>query len=151
MTIDLAEADRMLAAARETGRTLGAVFQRRWWPAAMNVRRAIDEGQIGAPVLGQLPSSRFWRTKAYYERDAWRGRWDTEGGGVLTNQGIHAIDMFQWLMGGEAEEVVGRWSNQTHPYIDVEDTAAAIIRFRGGALGRALGHDLGPPVAEQRS
>jgi UDP-N-acetyl-2-amino-2-deoxyglucuronate dehydrogenase len=134
MTIDLAEADRMVAAARETGRTLATVFQRRWWPAAMNVRRAIDEGQIGTPVLGRCTLS-WWRTRAYYERDAWRGRWDTEGGGVLVNQGIHAIDMFQWLMGGEAEEVVGRWSNQTHPFIEVEDTAAAIIRFRGGALG----------------
>jgi UDP-N-acetyl-2-amino-2-deoxyglucuronate dehydrogenase len=134
MTIDLAEADRMVAAARETGRTLATVFQRRWWPAAMNVRRAIDEGQIGAPVLGRCALS-WWRTRAYYERDAWRGRWDTEGGGVLVNQGIHAIDMFQWLMGGEPEEVVGRWSNQTHPFIEVEDTAAAIVRFKGGALG----------------
>jgi predicted dehydrogenase len=134
MTIDLAEADRMLAAARETGRTLATVFQRRWWPAAMDVRRAIDEGLIGAPILGRCSLS-WWRTRAYYERDAWRGRWDTEGGGVMTNQGIHAIDMFQWLMGGEAEEVVGRWSNQTHPFIEVEDSAAAIIRFRGGALG----------------
>src|SRR5260221_14015133 len=73
--------------------------------------------------------------RPYYERDAWRGRWDTEGGGVLVNQAIHAIDMFQWLMGGEAREVVGRWSNLTHPYIDVEDNAAAVIHFAGGGLG----------------
>ena len=134
MTIDLAEADRMVAAARETGRTLACVFQRRWWPAAQRLRAAIDAGKIGAPVLGRCSLS-WWRTQAYYARDAWRGRWDTEGGGVLVNQGIHAIDMFQWLMGGEPEEVVGRWSNQTHPYIEVEDSAAAIVRFRGGALG----------------
>ncbi|HEV8634008.1 MAG TPA: Gfo/Idh/MocA family oxidoreductase [Chloroflexota bacterium] len=155
MAVDLAEADRMIRVSRETGRTLAVVFQRRWWPAARNVRRAIDEGKIGRPILGQC-SLTWWRTKAYYDRDPWRGRWDTEGGGVLINQAIHAIDMFQWLMGGQAassaegaasstegaasstegvEEVVGRWTNLTHPYLEVEDTAAALLRFRGGALG----------------
>jgi predicted dehydrogenase len=71
-------------------------------------------------MLGQCHLS-MWRPKAYYDRDAWRGRWDTEGGGVLINQAIHAIEMFQWLMGGQAEEVVGRWSNLTHPSIEVEE------------------------------
>ena len=138
MTVDLAEADHMIATARETGRTLGTVFQRRYWPAALKAKAAIDAGRIGAPILGVAQVS-FYRTQAYYERDAWRGSWEGEGGGVLTNQGIHTIDMFQWLMGGEPEEVVGRWSNLTHPYIDVEDTAAALIRFRGGALGVLTG------------
>jgi predicted dehydrogenase len=133
MTVDLAEADAMIAAAKEHGVTLGVIFQRRWWPAALRVRSAIDAGAIGRPVMGQCALS-WWRTKAYYDRDAWRGRWDTEGGGVLTNQGIHAIDMFQWFM-GEVEEVFGRWSNLTHPSIEVEDNAAAVLRFKGGALG----------------
>jgi UDP-N-acetyl-2-amino-2-deoxyglucuronate dehydrogenase len=134
MTVNLADADRMIAAAKETGRTLAVVFQRRWWPAAMKVRQAIDVGAIGRPMLGECHLS-MWRPKSYYDLDAWRGRWDTEGGGVLVNQAIHAIDMFQWLMGGEAVEVVGRWSNLTHPYIEVEDNAAAVIRFAGGGLG----------------
>ncbi|TAK25789.1 MAG: Gfo/Idh/MocA family oxidoreductase [Chloroflexota bacterium] len=133
MTINLVDADRMIATARETGRMLATIFQRRFWPAALKVRRAIDEGRIGRPVLGQCALS-WWRPEGYYRRDAWRGRWDTEGGGVLVNQAIHAIDMFQWFM-GEPEEVVGRWTNQTHPYLEVEDTAATIIRFVGGALG----------------
>src|ERR671920_632234 len=37
------------------------------------------------------------------------------------------------------EDVVGRWSNLTHPYIDVADTAAAVIRLKGGALGVLTG------------
>jgi len=134
LTVDLDEADQMLAVSRETGMTLGTVFQRRYWPAALKAKAAIDAGQIGTPILGIAQVS-FPRTKAYYDRDAWRGSWEHEGGGVLTNQGIHTVDMFQWLMGGEPEEVVGGWSNLTHPYIDVEDTAAAMIRFKGGVLG----------------
>jgi predicted dehydrogenase len=137
MTIDLAEADAMIAAAKEYGVTLGVIFQRRWWPAAQRVRAAIDAGKIGQPVLGQCALS-WWRTRAYYDHDAWRGRWDTEGGGVLTNQGIHAIDMFQWFM-GEVTEVFGRWANLTHPYIEVEDNAAVVLRFTSGALGVLTG------------
>ena len=133
MSISLEQSDRMIAVAKETGRTLATIFQRRFWPAAMNVRRAIDEGRIGTPVNGICTVS-FWRTRDYYARDAWRGRWDTEGGGVLTNQAIHSIDMFQWFM-GEAVEVTGRWANLTHPSIEVEDNAAVIIRFKSGALG----------------
>ncbi|MGE3270358.1 MAG: Gfo/Idh/MocA family protein [Chloroflexota bacterium] len=134
LTVDLAEADQMLQVSRETGMTLGSVFQRRYWPAALKAKATIDEGKIGAPVLGIAQVS-FPRSKTYYDRDAWRGSWEHEGGGVLTNQGIHTIDMFQWLMGGDPVEVIGRWANLTHPYIDVEDTAAAVIRFKSGALG----------------
>ena len=134
LTVDLAEADQMLAVSKETGMTLGTVFQRRYWAAAMKVKDTIDAGKIGRPILGIAQVS-FPRSKAYYDRDPWRGSWEHEGGGVLTNQGIHTIDMFQWFMGGDPVEVIGRWANQTHPYIDIEDTAAAVIRFKSGALG----------------
>jgi UDP-N-acetyl-2-amino-2-deoxyglucuronate dehydrogenase len=133
MTVDLAEADAMIACARRTGRTLGVIFQRRFWPASLRGRQAIAEGRIGAPVSGECELS-WWRTEDYYRRDPWRGRWDTEGGGVLCNQGIHALDMFQWYM-GEVESVWARWTNLTHPYIEVEDNAVAAVVFRNGALG----------------
>src|SRR5436190_762949 len=38
LTVDLDEADQMLAASRETGMTLGAIFQRRYWPAALKAK-----------------------------------------------------------------------------------------------------------------
>jgi predicted dehydrogenase len=134
MTVDVAEAEQMIAVSNETGRTLATVFQRRYWPAALKTKATIDAGKIGAPMLGIAQVS-FPRSKTYYDRDPWRGSWEHVGGGVLTNQGNHTIDMFQWFMGGDPVEVIGRWANLTHPYIDVEDTAAAVIRFKSGALG----------------
>ena len=133
MTVDLAEADAMNACARRTGRTLGVIFQRRFWPAALRLHAAIEEGRLGELVSGECELS-WWRTEAYYSRDPWRGRWDTEGGGVLCNQGIHALDMFQWCM-GPIDTVWARWANLTHPYIEVEDNAVAAVVFRSGALG----------------
>ena len=133
MTVDLREADAMIECARRTGRTLAVIFQRRFWPAALRGREAIREGKLGQPISGECELS-WWRTEEYYRRDPWRGRWDTEGGGVLCNQGIHALDMFQWYM-GPIDTVWAHWANLTHPYIEVEDNAVAAVVFKNGAVG----------------
>ena len=78
-----------------------------------------------------------WRDKAYYDSDAWRGKWKTEGGGVLVNQSPHQLDLMLWYM-GEVDEVYGIWKNFNHPYIEVDDTAAAIVKFKSGAIGNII-------------
>jgi predicted dehydrogenase len=78
-----------------------------------------------------------YRDKAYYESDAWRGTWEAEGGGVLVNQSPHQLDLLQWYM-GPIDELFGYWENLNHPYIEVEDTALAVIRFKNGGLGNII-------------
>ena len=56
-----------------------------------------------------------WRDPSYYQSDPWRGRWDTEGGGVLVNQSPHMLDLLAWLMDDEVAEVSGYWANLNHP------------------------------------
>jgi predicted dehydrogenase len=60
-----------------------------------------------------------------------------EGGGVLVNQAPHQLDLFLWFM-GEIDEVYGLWRNLNHPYIEVEDTAVAIVKFKSGAIGNII-------------
>ena len=80
-------------------------------------------------------TSLLWRPKEYFESDPWRGKWETEGGGVMMNQAVHTIDLLQWFM-GPAAEVYGRIATLRHgDYIDVEDTVAATVVFESGALG----------------
>jgi UDP-N-acetyl-2-amino-2-deoxyglucuronate dehydrogenase len=137
MAASLADCDAMLAAVKEAGTRLGVISQRRWYEPVRRMKEAIDAGKIGEPALGvfQMYS---WRDRAYYASDPWRGRWDTEGGGVLVNQSPHQLDLLRWLMGGEIEEVSGYWSNLNHPYIEVDDSAVAVVRFRGGRLGSII-------------
>jgi predicted dehydrogenase len=132
-TVTLADADRAIAACREHGTRLAVIFQRRWYPGSQRIRAAIDDGRLGRPILGEAIIE-FWRGTDYYNLAAWRGRWDTEGGGVLINQAPHMIDLLQWYM-GEVEEVFCYWDNLIHPYIEVEDTAVAVLRFKGGGMG----------------
>jgi predicted dehydrogenase len=133
MAARLDDCDAMIRAAQKAGIKLGVVSQRRWYEPVLRMRAAIDDGKIGTPVLG-IVLMLSWRDRAYYQSDPWRGRWDTEGGGVLVNQAPHQLDILQWLMGA-IDEVSGSWANFNHPYVEVEDTALAMIRFRSGGLG----------------
>jgi predicted dehydrogenase len=134
IAVDLAEADLMVEAAATGGITFGGIFQRRFWPAAQRIRRAIDDGKLGRLTLAEC-QVRIWRPREYFARDAWRGKWATEGGGALMNQAIHAIDLMQWFM-GPVTEIYGRYATLQHSdYIDVEDTVVATVAFANGALG----------------
>ncbi len=132
----LRDCDDILGAAKRAGVRVGTVCQRRFYAPAQRMRRAIDEGKIGKPALGTVLML-GWRDQKYYESDPWRGKWRAEGGGVLVNQAPHQIDLLQWFM-GPVDELFGVWSNLNHPYIEVEDTAVAVIRFRSGALGNIV-------------
>ena len=132
----LKDCDLMIEAGKRTGKKLGVISQRRWYPPTLRVKQAMDEGKIGKPVLGTI-NMLGWRDEAYYLSDEWRGKWDQEGGGVMVNQAPHQFDLFCWLM-GPIEEVYGHWANLNHPYIEVEDTALAIVKFKSGALGNII-------------
>lgn len=132
----LADCDAMLAAAKASGATLGMVCQRRYYPPCQRIRQAIDAGKAGTPVLGTVVMF-GWRDEAYYKSDPWRGSWKGEGGGVLVNQSPHQLDLLLWYL-GEVDEVFGFWGNLNHPYIEVEDTAVAVVRFKNGALGNIV-------------
>ena len=108
-------------------------LQRRFWPAAQRIRAAIDDGTLGRPVLGQC-SVMLQRDPEYYSRDAWRGTWASDGGGVLMTQAIHYIDLLQWFM-GDVAEVYGKINTYKHGgHIEVEDSATAVITFTSGAM-----------------
>ena len=132
----LEDCDAILNECKHAGVRLGVISQRRWYAPVQRVHQAIAAGKIGTPVLGTI-NMLGWRDKDYYDSDPWRGTWDMEGGGVLVNQSPHPLDILLWYM-GEVDEVYGLWRNLNHPYIDVDDTALAIIKFKNGAIGNII-------------
>jgi len=133
LAASLRDCDAMLAASRKTGAKLGVISQRRLYEPVRRMRAAIDAGKIGRPALGTAVIL-GWRDEPYYRSDPWRGKWREEGGGVMVNQAPHQIDLLHWFM-GPVEELFGYWENLNHPYIEVEDTAIAVMRFKNGGLG----------------
>ena len=136
MAATLADCDAMLAAAKKTGITFGVISQRRFFEPVARMKATIDSGKLGKPSLAVFLMY-SWREPSYYTSDPWRGKWDTEGGGVLVNQSPHQLDILLWLM-GPAADVSGYWANVNHPNVEVDDSAVATIRFKNGGLGSVI-------------
>ena len=126
LCISSEEIERILQAAKASKGRLGVCFQNRYNHSSLYAKRYL-EGKSIDRAQGIL---RWHRDAAYYATGAWRGKWATEGGGVLINQAIHTVDLLQWLVGMPAM-VQGETSNRSLAgVIEVEDTAEA--RFWGG-------------------
>jgi len=132
----LEDCDAIVNAGKQRGVRIGTVCQRRFYAPCQRVKRAIEDGKLGRPILGSV-AMYGWRDEAYYRSDRWRGSWALEGGGVLVNQAPHQLDLLQWYL-GPIDELFGYWGNLNHPYIEVEDTAIAVLRFKNGALGNIV-------------
>jgi predicted dehydrogenase len=124
--------DLMVQGCKDAGVKLGGIFQRRTNAAAIQTRNAVREGKLGNIVLASA-YLKYYRDQEYYDSAEWRGTWELDGGGALANQGIHGIDLLQW-MAGDVESVYARCATLARK-IDVEDTAVVSIKFKNGALG----------------
>ena len=132
MGVTPSEADAMIGACRDARVKLGVLFNQRFRPEAVRMRELIDSGAIGKVYRTSMTSVMI-RSQDYYDRLDWRGTWQYEGGGALLNQGIHAIDLLQWL-GGMPRSVFGVVSTLRHR-IEVEDFSTALLQYDGGGQG----------------
>ncbi|MCQ2397865.1 MAG: Gfo/Idh/MocA family oxidoreductase, partial [Sphaerochaetaceae bacterium] len=133
LATSIEDCDAILEAAHRNGVIGSTIYQRRFYRPSMRVKKAIEDGKIGKPILGTV-NMLGWRDMDYYRSDPWRGTWKGEGGGVLINQAAHQMDLLLWYM-GEIDEVYGVWDTFNHPGLEVDDTAVAVIRFKSGAMG----------------
>ena len=129
---NVAEADRILAAAERHGVVLGGLFQHRTIPLCVRVKQAVASGLRGRVYLADC-YVKWWREDAYYRGSNWRARQATEGGGALINQAIHSIDLLHWLV-GPVVQVTGHVATAAHE-IETEDVGVAVLRTAGGAIG----------------
>jgi predicted dehydrogenase len=132
MARNVAECDAMIAACGRAGVKLGVAFQGRFEPLSVRLKGALEDGRLGR-LLWSSANTLWHRTDAYYRSGPWRGTWAHEGGGVLINQAIHAIDLLIWLA-GLPDRVIARTRTLNHS-IEVEDAALAILEYGDGRLG----------------
>jgi predicted dehydrogenase len=134
MEITPARIDRMIEAHARAGTTLGGIFNTRYSEGAQLLRAAAVAGRFGRLTFASAVGP-WWREQAYYDGSRWKGTRALDGGGALMNQGIHSIDLLQWLAGSRVTHVSGRVATLAHERIEVEDTGAAVLHFESGALG----------------
>jgi predicted dehydrogenase len=128
--------NRMLAACEKNGVKLAGIFNNRYREGNAFVKNAIERGRFGK-LINANAYIRWYREPDYYLRSPWRGTWALDGGGALMNQGIHYVDLLLWLAGA-VESVCAYTGTLLHSTIETEDTAAAILKFKSGALGTII-------------
>lgn len=127
LCIRIEDIDRILQAESNSKAQLGVCHQNRYNKENVFLKEYIEDKN----VVGGFGNMVWLRGKDYYAKGEWRGKWQTEGGGVLINQALHTLDLMQWLV-GLPETVTATISNLTlKDDIEVEDTASIICSGNG--------------------
>jgi len=133
LEITMEKIETLLDAAEQNGAVLAGVLQLRLGFGAQAMKRAVEDGRFGKLTLCSA-YLKWWREQSYYDAVDWRGTWALDGGGALMNQGIHGVDLLQWLA-GMPSKVFAFSGCLVHERMEVEDTIAVALKFPGGALG----------------
>lgn len=135
MAMNVADADRMIAAAKEMNRKLCIVLQNRYNPPMQDFYKAVRDDKIGRVLLGSV-TVRWYRPQEYYN-DGWHGTKSMDGG-ALMNQSIHHVDALQWLVGVPVKSVFAYTATLAHQ-MEAEDVGVVTVRFENGALATIEG------------
>jgi predicted dehydrogenase len=125
--------DEMIAVAKKSGVRLAGIFQNRWNEANIALREAVKQNRFGKIAWAGVFTP-WYRSNEYYASAGWRGTWKLDGGGAVMNQGVHQVDLMQWII-GPVKTVSALATTRMHPAIEVEDTLTCNVQFENGALG----------------
>jgi myo-inositol 2-dehydrogenase/D-chiro-inositol 1-dehydrogenase len=145
MAPSLEEADRMIAACARAGVKLLIGHSRRFTRRYMEIRAAIDRGDIGRVRLLRENERRartepqIWWTPAH-----WTGNPQLSGGAPMMNA-IHETDLLRWFTGQEARSVTAEINVTIEGNVGVTDFISLTVRFADGAIGSAEVLNCAPP------
>jgi predicted dehydrogenase len=129
MAMTAAECDRMIAACRANGVTLGVAYYRRFYPAILRAKAIVESGEIGTPVFAQMAALEWFDADRTHPR-AWLLDRSRAGGGPMMDFGCHRLEVLVHLF-GRVRRVSALTANVVFDR-EVEDTAAAILEFDSG-------------------
>ena len=132
IALHTADAETIVATARETGRLAFGVMQNRYSPPAAWLKQIVDEGRLGRVFLVQLNC--FWNRDArYYRPGGWKGTQALDGGTLFT-QFSHFVDLLYWVF-GDVTNLAARFRDFTHEGLtEFEDSGLVTFDLvRGGS------------------
>jgi predicted dehydrogenase len=127
--------DAAIAMAKEKGLLFGVDFDLHFRGPLSELKLAADGGFFGERIISANITLNIRRTQDYYnENGKWRGTWALDGGGALSNQGIHEIDRLITIL-GVPDEVRTVTATQTFD-IEAEDYGVTEWRYQNGTTAR---------------
>jgi predicted dehydrogenase len=109
--ITLAKAIEQIKACEKNNVKLSGIYQMRFCKCAEKIKQAIDDGKFGDLIHIDIVDKEY-RDEQYYggpgienPSHLWTGKKALAGGGCLTTQSTHVLDLMQWFMGGQCGNV----------------------------------------------
>lgn len=125
------DVDMMIQAFFKNKKKIFSVLQVRHNPPVKFAKKFLENKKLGKITFVNL--NIYWYRPKKYFKDTWRGTKKLDGGSLL-NQGIHYIDIMQWLMGGVERVYSAKVMNLCHK-IEIEDSVMAIVKLKNGGWG----------------
>lgn len=135
--LSLQEGEQLLAR-QGSGQVFGLMLNQRTDPLFQAMRACLQRGELGEITRSHWTMTNWFRPEVYFQVSDWRATWRGEGGGLLVNQCIHNLDIFQWLLGMPASLHAFCRFGRYHD-IEVEDEATAYLQYANGASGVFIG------------
>jgi predicted dehydrogenase len=135
MAMNAAECGWMIEASAANNVRLGVAYYRRFYPVLERVRQILASGEIGTPVFAQMNAFEYVDMPAGSERH-WFLEKAKSGGGPMMDFGCHRLEVLTDLF-GKVIEVESMTANIVFDR-EVEDTAAALLRFESGSCANVV-------------
>ena len=133
LCLNLAEADRMIAACRHAKVKLMYAEELCFGPKYVRLKQLLESGALGAPTLIKQSEKHDGPHADHF--------WDVtrSGGGVTMDMGCHAIEFFRWVLGRpKVRSVYAQMSTQVHGHrTKGDDNAILILEFENGCVAMA--------------
>ncbi len=142
IAVHVKDAQKMIAAyeaAKQTNPKLvfAIVLMQRTYTYWQKIKGLIDGGELGRLVRTTWLVTDWFRAQSYYDNGGWRATWKGEGGGVLINQCLHNLDLYQWFV-GMPQRVNGLAGLGKYHRIEVEDEVTAYFEHENGMIGHFI-------------
>lgn len=147
MAPSLGDADAMIAAAEKAGVRLMIGHSRRFTGRYMEVRRAVDAGEVGDVQIIRENERRsrppVGQQGTYWAPSHWTGDPKVSVGVALTNA-IHETDLFGWFAGADPVKVYAE-HKITRSFGLVPDFISITVTFANGVVASAEVNNFMPP------
>lgn len=131
MAVSYSDCVRMQEFARHTGIPLYVAYYRRFLPYFIQVKKILDEGQLGDLLFAEIDFHIPPRKEDYYvETLPWRVLPEIAGAGYFYDLACHQLNLFDWFF-GKVREVSGSTYNRRGLY-QAEDLVYANMVYESG-------------------
>jgi predicted dehydrogenase len=132
-TLTRASAEETVAVCRQHGIVLAVGFHSRFYPAVLELQKAVRSGVVGEILHVEAHISGPPGGTQDRSADHWRRSRAEQPAGGMTGKGVHLLDLMIALC-GPVDSVFARSERRMSSW-DLDDVTSMLLHFKGGASG----------------